>query len=646
MSPASSLRDTVELGDLDELSLQPGEIKRLLSYADVARRVPRVGDQFGRYRLVEELGRGGMGVVFKAEHLDVNNKVAIKFMLDGELATDADILRFLSEAERQLGLDHAHVVKASELDCVDGQYFFKMKLCERSLASSLENGLMAPDWRTRVKLMAKVTRGVQYAHERGLLHRDLKPANILLDEAGEPRVADFGLAKGLGEVSARDVVAGTVGYMAPEQAEGSSDLTVAVDVYALGAILFELLTGRSAFAGSSALDVLEQLRDPAPAPPLRRFNPELAADLERVCARCLAKNPLERYPTAAALALDLECLLAGVAISISPASWAGRAVHWVRRHPKAAGAFLLVMAVVLAAGLSGRAAWQGITQQERADLDTNADIATGQAGAALFQLKEFADRVETAASDASIVRLAQEASFVDEPGEALKQLAVGFDFACVLDAGGRIRAQWPLPPPELRDRYFGFRDYYRGVQRFAAADAHRSYVARAHVSERDGEMKFPVAAPIFKDANLAGVVVSMLPADSVFGKVRMRMQTGRLTALLGPRDIDRHEANLKVPPERFVVVIHDALTRGKEVKVPSLPALLALFRQRLPAGEQLTLQYASPQRETDYVDPVLGLGKRWQAAFAPVGGTGYVVVVQTPRREFADSLRSWFASAF
>jgi serine/threonine protein kinase/DNA-directed RNA polymerase specialized sigma24 family protein len=632
--PAASRLNSSQLGDL----IKAGRV-----------RTPSVGDWFGSYELVEEIGRGGMGIVFKAVLADVG-EVAIKFMLDGEIARDADIRNFLAEAKRQFGLRHPNVVPVFHVACTDGQYYFTMPRYKRSLADSLRADLLTTtDWRSRVELLVKVALGVQYAHEHGLIHRDLKPGNILLDEKSEPHVADFGLAKLLDEDG---VVGGTPGYMAPEQAD-SADVTKAVDIYALGVILFELLTGQSPFRSDLAVAVIEQVRNPAPAPlrsvkptpePLRSVEPAQAADLERICARCLAKNPLERYPTARALALDLECVLAKRAITIPPSAQLGRAVHWLRRRPKLARSLVFVPAVLLAVAVGSYWIWQTLTHLREAEQYTNAQIAKGKADAALLQLKEFEDRLESAAGDPSIIRLAHATSYVEKPGKALELLADGFDAAFVLDKMGLIRAQWPDPPRNIRNKSYAFRDYFQALQGSKESGRAYAYVAPALLSERDGELKFALSVPLFDQGKVVGVLVALVATDSAFGSIGPQEQDDRVIALLGPRDMDRDEE--KQPPrERIVVLIHEGLKRGQEVRLPNHPKLLSLVRQRAPWPGQLTLVFASPERDEAYVDPVSGFAGRWQAAFASVGRTGFVISVQTPRRDAWDAVKQWASSS-
>jgi serine/threonine protein kinase len=272
---------------------------------------------FGDYELLEEVARGGMGVVFRARQLGLNRIVALKMILAGRLATEDDLHRFLMEAEAVARLQHPNIVAVHETGIVEGQHFFSMEFIAGStLAKRVAEGPLPS--RNAARYVRIIARAVHHAHRQGILHRDLKPSNILLDGDDEPHVTDFGLAKRLGSDSGHTrtgSILGTPSYMAPEQASGRvKELTPAVDVYGLGAVLYELLTGRPPFRSETPLDTVLQVMETEPVPP-QLLNPKVDADLEKICLKCLEKDPARRYPTAEALAEDLQRYLNGEPIS-------------------------------------------------------------------------------------------------------------------------------------------------------------------------------------------------------------------------------------------------------------------------------------------------------------------------------------------
>ncbi len=308
------------------------------------------GRRFGPYLLVDEIARGGMGVVYRAHDPRLKRQVALKMILSGQLAGADDVRRFRTEAEAAAGLDHPGIVPIFEIGEVDGQHYFTMKLVEGgSLGQAAPR--LGKDPRAAAKLMAEVARAVDYAHQRGILHRDLKPANILLDTEGRPHVTDFGLAKRAGDVgmTASGSVMGTPAYMPPEQAAGNvRTLTAAADVYSLGAMLYDLLAGRPPFKAESVMQTLMDVMEKEP-PSVRSFNRAVDRDLETIALKCLQKDPARRYASAAAMADDLERWLDGRSISARRTGFAGSAVRWARKSP----AFGVIFGVGLLLGIGG-----------------------------------------------------------------------------------------------------------------------------------------------------------------------------------------------------------------------------------------------------------------------------------------------------
>jgi formylglycine-generating enzyme required for sulfatase activity len=316
---------------------------------------------FADYEILDELGRGGMGVVYRARQKSLKRVVALKMILAGSHASPLSLARFRREAEAVARLNHPNVVGVHEIGEHDGKPYLSLEYIEGgSLAARLDGNPIRP--RAAAELACTLAETVHFAHERGIVHRDLKPANILLTRDGKLKLTDFGLAKMIADDDIKthsEALLGTPNYMAPEQAISSHhDVGPATDVYAIGVILYQLLTGQCPFRGATMLETLEQVRLRDPLPP-RKLQPGVPRDLETICLVCLAKEPARRYPTAKALAEDLGRFLADEPIVARPTPWWERFVKWSRRNPAAALAIGMAVSLgilVVAAGVWLR--WQ------------------------------------------------------------------------------------------------------------------------------------------------------------------------------------------------------------------------------------------------------------------------------------------------
>ena len=325
--------------------------------ATKSERLLAIVGELGDYELLEEVGRGGQGVVFRARQKSLNRTVALKVISLGQWASEAHLKRFRREAEAAASLEHPGIVPIHEVGERDGQCYFSMQLIEGGQLDEVVRREPMPI-RQAAELIAKVARTVHYAHEHGILHRDIKPGNILLDQNGEPHLTDFGLARLIeteSTVTRTLEVLGTPSYMAPEQASANNvELTSATDVYGLGAVLYQLLTGNPPFAGGTTYETIKLVLDTEPRQP-RSLNAKIDRDLSTICLKCLEKDPKRRYASALALAEDLEHWLKHEPIQARHVGIFTRGQKWVRRNPAIAA---LTASLIAVAAITSWDAWQ------------------------------------------------------------------------------------------------------------------------------------------------------------------------------------------------------------------------------------------------------------------------------------------------
>jgi formylglycine-generating enzyme required for sulfatase activity len=402
-----------------------------------------------------------MGVVYRARHLRLNRPAAVKMILGGKYHDPTARIRFLIEAEAVAALDHPHVVHVYEFDThADLPYFALEFVGGGTLAQKLERD-GRPTARAAAEVVAKLAAGIAAAHAKGIVHRDLKPANVLMTEAGEPKVTDFGLAKvGRSDVTATGAVMGTPSYMSPEQAAGrTKQVGTPADVYALGAILYELLTGRPPFRGRSWMETIQQVLTREPDRP-RAVAAATPRDLETICLKCLAKEPAKRYATAAELGADLRAFLDGRAIAARPVGRVERAVKWVARNPAvAAMATAAVLALTAGTAVSylkyrdaeGQKSIAELREREAKDEAAKAHLVT-EYMVSIFNLADATGRRSTTLRqilDEAEKRIPRD--FADQPelrDELMTRIGAVYDamtadapLAMVLEARGAVRLE-------------------------------------------------------------------------------------------------------------------------------------------------------------------------------------------------------------
>jgi len=603
--------------------------------------------RFGDYELVQEIAQGGMGVVYRARQSSLERPVALKMLTGGALPSEAEIRRIHGEAKIAASLKHPNIVPIYEVGVHEEIAYFTMPWMEGgSLAEHMPR--FHGRFREAAQLLETISRGVHHGHQRGILHRDLKPANVLLDAAGIPYVADFGLARELDAEAQTASVEGTLSYMPLEQAQpGDAPLTVAVDVYSLGVILYELLTGRLPFEAESFDALIARLREGMPRAP-RAIAPRIPRSLDAVCLKCLEKEPARRYGSAAELADDLRRFLENRPVLARSAGPLDRSWMWCLRHPLGAG---LLATLTWALSVAGVGAVRTMHKQEEMlaehVVQRNVFDAPVMAEWMYYRLQELGVRVKNMAADGALVAALQEGlqerkekaleKFCRENYDAQKGDGAPFARVFVEDAAGVTQGRWPEPEPHDVDflhMSLAFRDYDLGAKRMFPESGY--YLSRAFQSVSHQRLMFAISAPVYSagpERKLLGVVAAGVVSNST------------LSSFPHEPDASNHAITLvslvdKPPPDQYGVIVH--VKMAHEMKAIYLDDKL---------GEQIRgAPSKSPQpgsRELkNYLDPVTGEPEL--AAFAPVRDTPYVVIVQTQRREalaasklMAESISWW-----
>jgi serine/threonine-protein kinase len=612
-------------------------------------------ERFADYELFAEVARGGMGVVYKARQVSLNRIVAVKMILAGRLAGDDDVRRFRAEAEAAANLRHPNIVAIHEVGAFRGQHYFSMDFVEgRSLAQIVrESPLSAARAAAYVRIVAEA---IHHAHTQGILHRDLKPSNVLVDVDDQPRITDFGLAKRFAagsETTFSGAVVGTASYMPPEQAAGQgAEVGPASDVYSLGAMLYELVTGRPPFRAETPLETLRQVRDCLPASP-RALNPKLPQDLETICLKCLAKEPRQRYATARELAEELRRFVAGEPIHARPVGPVTRLARWATRHPIPAGLLgtgLVLLLIVTAAAISVARQFEARLGSEV--LESNKYAARNVANTLRWQFERWSEALEQVALDPGLLEMLESSASTDElqafivdrhefyagPEGGLVDAGHPALFTnwFILDAQGQALARSPSLAHFLGKDY-SFRDYFQGA---LATPTGQVQISHVYLSENDKLYKFALSAPVRRRGNgqsTRGVVVATVASDSSFGLDYLHDER-RSALLVGPLDPRRGEDGAAdTGPPRNAILVHPAYkTPGAEAVEIENDALRSVQSERRPGGPLLTKDAAhAVATDPNFHDPIRG--GRWLAAFAPVADSQFVVVVEQPYDEAIES---------
>jgi eukaryotic-like serine/threonine-protein kinase len=589
-------------------------------------------ERIGDYDIIGELGRGGMGAIYRARPRPLGPEVALKVIQTGDHASPEERRRFIEEIKAASVLDHDGIVPIQHVGEHEDLPYYTMPLYAESLDRCMDR-FRAP--RAAAKLLRTVARAVHHAHTHGVLHRDLKPSNILLDAQGDPYVSDFGIAKRIDEPerpaeqppgTEQSAVAGTLMYMAPEQSRGDRSVSIKADLYSLGVVLYELLTGHLPIEGDTPAAVKAKLEGEArPDPPSTRA-PAVPPDLDAICLKCLEKAPAGRYESAQELADDLSCFLRGKPVKARPAGRVRRAWIFVRHHwfavSMVAGTISFLAAAV---AISTWFATEQELELQHNELRTNAFAAKNRAGAVGLHLREQVDAAVAIAADPAVVQLLRGGR---SGGDALerRRARTAFNSLSLMDRSGTAVARAPVAPKNYIGTNYSWRDYFVGARRLGEAGDRTGYVALAFRSEADGYYKFAIGVPVYDASVWIGVLMAAFETNSALGQMGAddEHDVHRTSVLVAPRDGER---NNKAVTGEHVVILRDGLVHGSGIPID--PPRRHQHGAPRPWKDQLRWVKAEPLTAGAHKDPLDGFGGRWLAGFAPVGETGFIVIVQT-----------------
>jgi len=631
----------------------------------------------GDFQLVREIGRGGMGVVYEAIDARLHRTVALKRIKAGILADGQEFDMFRKEARAAAALQHPNIVQLYEVGEHEGQPYLVLEYVDGGGLDAKLAGTPIDPYEA-AQLLATLAQAMHYAHEHGIVHRDLKPANVLLTSDGIPKITDFGLAKhlhaDLGHTQT-GTIKGTASYMASEQANGGT-ITEVTDVYALGAILYETLTGRPPFRGATPLDTLTQVTTLEPVPP-SRLQPNVPRDLETICLKCLQKEPQKRYDSAQGLADDLGRFLRHEPIHARPVGVGGRVWRWCRRNPVVAALLSVTAALTVLIMLLIVLRFADQSGRNEKILSDNVLIANHTANTILVDFWRLAEHVERVANDPKIraklkadrenlIPVAADGG-VEEPRvlffleEKKRQLQhyfkeiyekgpkgrdgnSAFHTWHIVDKEGILLADFPPAKKRVFGVCFKGRDYFIGAKRhLGTVGRARVHVSRAYRSANDDKYKITLSAIVYaqpdKHDEILGVVCATLPTDATLGDLDLK-NSERTTVLVGQRDAApfQEDPAREAPPAEYGILVHPAYTESGRDAVLVRPEMLPMLpeRRRAEVDDEFvpTRDVVEPSRSRNsaYEDP---LGKsnanyegRWLAGFAQVGNMEMVVIVQ------------------